>query len=462
MEIKIIDDAGIKYLLDFDLKKIGADVPFHEITAIIKQSFSRQIEKIIDFVPNINETVLKINLEQPRESNIEKTNYLTLACFDGERSQDSEYFFSLYYHTIKEIALSQIGEEAMISVSADFENTILHELIHAVDLKTIKETQSLSSLDYRLGKKQSEFTILNSKIDLFKTDIQWAFLNTVSMFRNEGITVLGEKLLGNSPINPLFISEKDTLVYYQNLLTRFGHLSSSIHFLSDIEHIAVYDEIRQQSMMSYHIGDIILVKLIEKLEPSLAHLCIKTGLFLMGKTTEKPSIDETKQLLKYAFQMDMSDYIYALVNCEHEEIESSLLLKSNLFQFCALIQNENDTKAIQNFTQWIAISGYNNSKEQFLKLMKDSIYSCMGTEELESSYIEFKQLESSEDILESIKQRVNYLYPLAIKNNNEIAQWALTYLFDSEDLIFDKLSVFGWQDDWLVLNAAVQLLENKN
>jgi hypothetical protein len=462
MEIKIIDDAGIKYILDFDLKKIGADVPFHEITAIIKQSFKRQIEKIIDFVPNINETVLKINLEQPRESNIEKTNYTILACFNGERSQDSEYFFSLYYHTVKEIALSQVGKEAMISVSADFENTILHELIHAVDLKTIKETQSLRLLDYRLGKKQSEFTTLNSEIDLFKADIQWVFLNTVLMFRNEGITVLGEKLLGNSPVNPSFNTEKETLVYYQNLLRQLGYLSSSIHFSSDIEHNTVYDEIRKQSMMSYHIGDIILVKLIEKLEPSLAHLCLKAGLFLMGKTTEKPSTEETKQLLKYAFQMDMSDYIYALVNCEHEEIDSSLLLKSNLFQLCALIQNENDTKAIKNFTQSIAISGYNNSKEQFLKLMKDSIYSCMNIEELENSYIEFKQLESSEDILESIKQRVNYLYPLAIEHSNEIAQWALTYLFDSEDLIFDKLSVFGWQDDWLVLNAAVQLLENKN
>ena len=38
------------------------------------------------------------------------------------------------------------------------------------------------------------------------------FLNTVLMFRNEGITVLGEKLLGNSPVNPLFNTEKETLV----------------------------------------------------------------------------------------------------------------------------------------------------------------------------------------------------------------------------------------------------------
>lgn len=462
MEIKIIDDAGIKYVLDFDLKKIGADVPFHEITATIKQSFKRQIEKIIDFVPNINETIIKINLEQSSESDTEKTNYTVLACFDGEKSQDNEYFFHLYYHTIKDIALNLIGDEALISVSYDFENTILHELIHAVDLKIIKETQSLCTLDYRLGKKQSDFMTLNSEIDLFKTDIQWAFLNTVGMFRNEGITVLGEKLLGNYPVNPLFKTEKETLAYYQKLLTQLGNLSSGIHFSNNIQHNAVYDEIRKHSMMSYHIGDIVLVKLIEKLEPSLAQLCIQTGLFLMEKTTKKPTIEETKQLLQYAFQMDMSDYINALVNCEHEEIESSLLLKENLFKLCALIQNEDNTKAIENFTQSIAISGYNNSKEQFLKLMEDSIYSCMSIEELENGYNEFKQLESTEDIVESIRQRVNFLYPLAIENRNEIAQWALTYLFDGEDLIFDRLSVFGLQDDWLVLNAAVQLLKNRN
>jgi hypothetical protein len=458
MEIKIIDDAGIKYALEFDLKKVGAEVAFHEITSTITQSFKRQIEKIIEFIPDANETIIKINLEQARESEAESKNFTALACFDGERSQENKYYFRLYYATIKEIAFSRIGEEASCSVSPDFENTILHELIHAVDLKTIKETQSLRAEDFRLGKKQSDFSTLNSQIDLFKTDIQWAFLNTVVMFRNEGITVLGEKLLGDSPVKPLFSSEKETLGFYQNLLAQLGELSSGTHFSGNIQNNKIYEEIRQQSMLSYHIGDIVLVKLIEKLEPSLAVICIKIASFLLGNSIEKPSVDEAKQLLSYAFQMDMSDYINALVNCQHEEIESTLLLKENLFQLCALIQNENNPTAIQNFTQNIAIAGYNNSKEQFIKLMKESVYTCMTKEELKSGYNEFIQTVSSEDIVESIKQRASYLYPLAIENENEIAQWALTYLFDEEDLIFDKLSVFGWQDDWLILDTAIQLV----
>jgi hypothetical protein len=461
MEIKILDNAGIQYALEFDLKKTGTKVDFQEIKAIIKQSFKRQIEKIIDFVPNVSETIIKINLEQTRESDSQEENYTTLACFDGERSQENEYFFRLYYPTIKEIALSRIDEEALFPVSSDFENTILHELIHAVDLKIIKETQSLRAEDFRLGKKQSDFITLNNEIDLFKTDIQWTFLNTVIMFRNEGITVLGEKLLGDSQINPLFATEKETLEYYQNLLASLGQLSSESHFSSSIQQNTVYDIISQQSMLSYHIGDIILVKLIEKLEPELVAICTKTALFLLGRNTEKPSVDEAKQLLRYAFQTDMSDYLYALINCHFEEIDSAILIKENLFQLCAIIQNENNSKAIQNFTKNIAIAGYNNSKEHFLQLMEDSVYSRMSTEELTCGYNEFIKKTSSEDIVESIKKWASYLFPFAIENENKIAQWALTYLFDAEDLIFDKLSVFGWQDDWLVLDAAVQLVRNE-
>ena len=43
--------------------------------------------------------------------------------------------------------------------------------------------------------------------------------------------------------------------------------------------------------------------------------------------------------------------------------------------------------------------------------------------------------------------------------NNEIAKWALTYLLDDEDLIYDDISIIGWQDDWLVLNAALNIIE---
>jgi hypothetical protein len=50
--------------------------------------------------------------------------------------------------------------------------------------------------------------------------------------------------------------------------------------------------------------------------------------------------------------------------------------------------------------------------------------------------------------------------PLAIKDENEIAIWALTYLFDEEELIYDSIPIFRYQDDWLVLDAALRLINN--
>lgn len=54
---------------------------------------------------------------------------------------------------------------------------------------------------------------------------------------------------------------------------------------------------------------------------------------------------------------------------------------------------------------------------------------------------------------------MNYLLPLAIEEQNEIAIWSLTYLFDEEELIYDSIPFFGYQDDWLVLNAAIRLIK---
>jgi uncharacterized membrane protein YkvA (DUF1232 family) len=54
---------------------------------------------------------------------------------------------------------------------------------------------------------------------------------------------------------------------------------------------------------------------------------------------------------------------------------------------------------------------------------------------------------------------MNYLLPLAIEEQNEIAIWSLTYLFDEEELIYDSIPFFGYQDDWLVLNDAIRLIK---
>jgi len=45
------------------------------------------------------------------------------------------------------------------------------------------------------------------------------------------------------------------------------------------------------------------------------------------------------------------------------------------------------------------------------------------------------------------------------QSNHEVIDWALTYLLDDEDLIHDRLSFLGLQDDWMVVEGAHFLIK---
>ena len=289
MEIRIIDNSGINHFLDFDLKKANKKMEFHLLTSFIKECFKEQVQKIHDLIPFENELVIKVHLEQELQSHDAKPESTTLACFDREFSNEKEYVFRLYYPTIKEIAFFLLSENTTKINTSQFHNTILHELIHAIDILILKETLTAHLKDYRLGKSQSHFLVKNIEKEKLNSQIQWAFLSTVELFRNEGISVLGEKLLGNFSNQSEFKIDFEVSSYFKNLLTYAVQMSINTHFSSLDEDFTIFEEIRTQSLMAYHIGDIILVKLIGKLDPSLENLCEKTVLYLLGQSELKPT-----------------------------------------------------------------------------------------------------------------------------------------------------------------------------
>jgi uncharacterized membrane protein YkvA (DUF1232 family) len=96
----------------------------------------------------------------------------------------------------------------------------------------------------------------------------------------------------------------------------------------------------------------------------------------------------------------------------------------------------------------------------FIETIREVIGSKMSLDEISDGYKSFLQKEYPEDIVQRIRQKADYLYALAIKENNEVAIWALTYLLDDQDLIHDELSVLGWQDDWMVVEGAWRIIVN--
>ena len=66
----------------------------------------------------------------------------------------------------------------------------------------------------------------------------------------------------------------------------------------------------------------------------------------------------------------------------------------------------------------------------------------------------FNQTSFSNDLKSEVRQLANEVFAKRNNNNKEVSDWALTYLLNKEDLIYDQLDYLGLQDDWMVMEAA--------
>ena len=134
------------------------------------------------------------------------------------------------------------------------------------------------------------------------------------------------------------------------------------------------------------------------------------------------------------------------------------LSKQQLLECCAVIQNDNQEEVISLFSKNIAACSFNKNSQLFIETIREVIGSKMSIDEITIGYKSFLQKEYPEDIVQRIRQKADNLYSLTLKENNEVAIWALTYLLDDQDLIHDELSVLGWQDDWMVVEGAWRII----
>ena len=454
MEIKIIDNGGIRQLLEFDFRKSEKNFEFNQVLELIRNTYRKQFEKIHLFFPKTEDIVFKINLEGERKSN----THTALARFEPELSIANEFVFHIYYTSIIEIANSIIGKSDFKNIQNDFENTILHELIHAADLRTLKETDAIKSKDNRLSKRESGFLLKDINEESYNFTTYWTFLSAVEMFRNEGIAKLGEKLCSNSVICRLDADVTEIVHLFQKNINQIVSLSSNLKVYHSLQNHTLLAEIKEIAMQSYTYGDVLMLVMLADCHKEKKELCYTAIGFLTCKHECKPTNNESVELLSLAIEMDMSEYLNAIIHKPFNTLENGIISRGELLQCCAIIQDDNNEAGISAFARTIGVHGYNKSRKGFISAMKNIVGYRMNADEIIELFTTFQNTESTEDIVEVIKKQGSILLPLAVNENNEIAQWALTYLLDDKDLIHDHISILGWQDDWLVLDAAIQLL----
>jgi len=450
-QISIIDQSGIEQALDFDYRHQNHKTLYNDVRSEIKKVFTEKIELINELFPKRNLT-FKVNLEQEKKDALSET----LASFDSGRSADDVYVFHIYYGTIRQIADSLLlGSSNAIFKS--FSDTILHELIHAADLSILKESNTVREHSYRLHGLNSNQFLKDFNAPNYEWNVQWAMLRFFQIFRNEGIAMLGQHLFNVTCVLDIERPIEQVMNRFKDILVTVMSKCSGLKYYNNFESTKAHQILNELSLDAYRYGDLIFLELIRTIYPKECNLVADFISNLSVSSSNSFDKEQSIYLLKLTMEIDLSEYVQAVFNNEILNREEPLS-KKQLLECCAIIQNDSQADLISAFSKNIGICGFNKSSTIFIQTISAVIGSKMTEIEIGENYHLFLQKHYPEDIVHVIRAMADKLLPYALNENNEVAIWALTYLFDDQDLIHDELAILGWQDDWMVLDAACRII----
>lgn len=448
IHIKIIDTSGVEQMLVFDFRKHTEHFDFKKFTSYIKSVFKSRFLSVKSLFGDAYPELLTINLEQEKREG----NHSTLACFDAYISTATELRFRFYYSSLVRLYDDWINKTN--KTLDDFNNTVLHELIHAIDMNTIKEIlakqKKRKSIIYH---NPFGYEILNTdKTQASDYSVQWMFLSFLTTFRNEGIALLGEKLLGKSNST---ISADETLTRFKHDFEYIITACRNLKFYNRIQSSTAYRVTEQLKKHAYNYGEVLLLQILKnKFKDRFDFQLISD--FLYDKTGVCPDKNEILDLLTRCISYDLSEYINGILKLKNGA-GGNLIDHSKFYEYCGFLQHETDDN-IHAFSKNIMYAGNNHDANAFLDIVKSVMGMPMQVEEITTLFSKFESKTFTDDIADEVKYMGKKLLNWIDYSKSEIVIWALTYLLDDEDLIYDNIDFLGLQDDWFVLDAAVKLV----
>lgn len=438
--LEIKDTSGVENLIRFDFRDSASPNVFYDVRSFIKTQFEECITDLISMFPQ-NNLLFSVNLEQ--EKKISQSN--VLACFVSERSTAGILFFRIYYDSILQLATCLTQSDGA-EILKQFKSTLYHELIHAADAENLKEQLARHDLDFN----KHENYVLGAFFDANQlshlVNVQWALLHFFSKFRAEGIAILGEKLLSNN-FGDNVLEKTAVFKSFNDALHRVLEICSGLQFFNNFQNHDVIKELEKLGLFAYVYADLLFMHALQKHEiVDKLRLRNPSGL---------PSVDDRQEiieLMKVFIDTDLSEFIQLLLSLPE------LNFREKFLHLCAVIQREGDPKMISEFSRHLLWTGYNKDAALFIKIIQNSMGSKIPLSEMIDMHDKFLQKTYPEDIIDDISKMAEVLIKHAQETRNEVALWALTYLFDDQDLIHDDISYLGWQDDWVVLDSAMRIL----
>lgn len=340
--------------------------------------------------------------------------------------------------TVNEISVKKLLDSKDIK---SFESTTIHEMFHAADQHMLfNDYQLLHSLQTRMNSfGVFEQIRLNQSIALLQT------LRMFNHYRAEGLAVLGENLLMKTPIS-----------YLGHPVERFrnGFLGLIINscekadgnrndFDADMMDYHAYKDTPFIMLLVLYKRDIINKELTQKAVDSITSECFKL------------TDEEVQTIMKAALDLSPSGFIHGLMLLGNEVAPIMPFL-----YFCGKLQSDYEKSHAEVFAQ---LTKQPESVETFNMAMDQIMGCCIPEDELDEHIQDIIDHPLSNPTYPELKEKVSALYSILKHDTNNdrkrLAQWALTFFFDDEDLIHDEITGLGFIDDMIVLDYAMKLLQ---
>lgn len=439
MRIFIRDEQGLPQVLM--MNRFTQD-QINEAKKIIRSQFREAATKVFqDILEKPLPDNIEVNLSLSDNDELKRKTSVRLASFNSDRSSEGNLYF-----TIHEISFKRIIKQGNDTL---FKVTVFHEMFHAADLLMLKnQNKTIEELRNRLNENYVKRNNYDTQLALLHA------LNILYHYRDEGVAVLGECLLTKTPLN-----------LEDNPINRFkDNFKITIERSSkEAEGISIYgysDDIKHNA---YEDAPFVLLFVLHKLgciDQALAQKAIHS----IGTQNFELTDEESKKILLSAFELTLSSYIKGLMlMCDKvAHVLPFLYFCCKLqfeFELGNLGQLNDELSNAKAFADLIKKPGSTNI---FNTTMDQIMGCCIPEEKLDKLVHEIINSPDDDPSFSEQKKRVLALYDF-LKNENDsdrklIAQWALTYFFDDEDVIHDDIHGMGFVDDLVVLDYALNLL----
>jgi len=441
-KITIRDENGLG---DNLIKQVYFQSQLDQAKHLIKEQFQQFSKRL--FVEILGKSIPHtIFVDLVSDDDDESEDWPSLAVFNAKDSRENLLYFGVFKPVVVDVI--ENGKRS------DSQDSIIHELIHACDMNThIQNRKLLSSIDLSIVK------IANSsdQEDLIGV---WVVLHEIlDVFihlRNEGVALLGEHLLTKKQFGDV----EDTIEIFSQIYWS-TMMNSQKMIGGNMRPNAIFNEpIRALSYLIAptiivfvlqgrgDIGDLLGAKILDGLE---------TGDYELTDS-------ETNFVIKAALSLSLADFIQGVMMLGEEIAPAMPFLK-----FCALLQNKLEhgvpvtTSDMKTFSQLFK-TGQKDPEKVYWKVMGKVTRNISPETEIDECYKAFCADKAKQTIHSHLMEKVDALYA-CFKNgenpkNKHIAQLALTYLFNQNDLIHDNLEGVGLVDDVTVIDHALKIIKS--